>query len=469
MLRIFGHFILVPAVLLGAAEVLLVASALYFMAPPVFPQELLHAGLHIGQAQFSLGLSVIAGLSMTAVGLYNYDVFLDSRVMAIKILMAVTLVAPAAALVALLFEKMSSAPDSSWSLLFLKATFVWMTCVLVTRVGFLKISDSDIFRRSVVVVGTGVRASRIAELVDRGRNRYFVPKAFVHACGDLRLVMGAPLDLDRTEDDRALARYAHDIGAREIVVATDERRGMPVGQLLHCKVEGINVVDYQTFWERENSRIDIEALQPSWLIYSDGFRISPFNNAMKRAFDIIVSLGLLVCALPVMAITAIVVRLESPGSALYRQERVGFGGTSFNILKFRSMRDDAERDGIRWAANGDSRVTRVGNVIRKFRIDELPQLFNVLRGDMSFVGPRPERPFFVDQLAKAIPFYGERHSVKPGITGWAQVNYPYGASIEDAKQKLAYDLYYVKNRTVFLDLVILVNTVRVILFSEGAR
>ena len=469
MLRIFGHFIPVPAVLLGAAEVLLVASALYFMAPPVFPQELLHAGLHIGQAQFSLGLSVIAGLSMTAVGLYNYDVFLDSRVMAIKILMAVTLVAPAAALVALLFEKMSSAPDSSWSLLFLKATFVWMTCVLATRVGFLKISDSDIFRRSVVVVGTGVRAARIAELVDRGRNRYFVPKAFVHACGDLRLVMGAPLDLDRTEDDRALARYAHDIGAREIVVATDERRGMPVGQLLHCKVEGINVVDYQTFWERENSRIDIEALQPSWLIYSDGFRISPFNNAMKRAFDIIVSLGLLVCALPVMAITAIVVRLESPGSALYRQERVGFGGTSFNILKFRSMRDDAERDGIRWAANGDSRVTRVGNVIRKFRIDELPQLFNVLRGDMSFVGPRPERPFFVDQLAKAIPFYGERHSVKPGITGWAQVNYPYGASIEDAKQKLAYDLYYVKNRTVFLDLVILVNTVRVILFSEGAR
>ena len=230
--------------------------------------------------------------------------------MAIKILMAVTLVAPAAALVALLFEKMSSAPDSSWSLLFLKATFVWMTCVLATRVGFLKISDSDIFRRSVVVVGTGVRAARIAELVDRGRNRYFVPKAFVHACGDLRLVMGAPLDLDRTEDDRALARYAHDIGAREIVVATDERRGMPVGQLLHCKVEGINVVDYQTFWERENSRIDIEALQPSWLIHSDGFRISPFNNAMKRAFDIIVSLGLLVCALPVMAITAIVVRLE---------------------------------------------------------------------------------------------------------------------------------------------------------------
>ena len=470
MLRIFGHFIPVPAVMLGAAEVLLVAGALYFIAPPIFPQELLHAGLHMAQAQFSLGLSLVAGLSMTAVGLYNYDVFLDSRVMAIKILMAVTLVAPAAALVALMFDKLNTTvPGSGWSLLFLKATFVWMSCVMVTRVGFLRVSDSDVFRRRVVVVGTGVRAARIAELVDHGRNRYFVPKAFVHACGDLRLVMGAPLDLDRTSDDRALARYAHEIGAREIVVATDERRGMPVGQLLHCKVQGINVVDYQTFWERENGRIDIEALQPSWLIYSDGFRLSPLNNFLKRTFDVVTSLGLLLFVLPVMAITALAVRFESRGPVLYRQERTGLGGQGFTLMKFRSMRDDAERDGIRWAANSDPRVTRVGGFIRKFRIDELPQLFNVLKGDMSFVGPRPERPFFVDQLTKQIPFYGERHSVKPGITGWAQVNYPYGASIEDAKHKLAYDLYYVKNRTLFLDLVILVHTVRVILFSEGAR
>lgn len=470
MLRIFGHFVPVPAVMLGAVEILVVASALYFITPPLVPHEWLHAGLHVAQAQFSLGLSLVAGLLMTAVGLYNYDAFLDPRVMAIKVLLAVTLVAPAAAVVALVFEKIVIAgPGGGWPLLFLEATFVWMTCVLLTRVGFLRMSDSDVFRRRVVVVGTGVRAARIAELVDKARNRYFVPKAFVHACGDLRLVMGAPLDLDRTPDDRALARYAHEIGAREIVVATDERRGMPVGQLLHCKIAGINVVDYQTFWERENGRIDIEALQPSWLIYSDGFRISPFNNFVKRSFDIVVSLALLVIALPVMAVSALIVRLESPGRVLYRQERVGIGGESFTLMKFRSMRDDAERDGIRWAANSDPRVTRVGAVIRKFRIDELPQLFNVLKGDMSFVGPRPERPFFVEQLAQQIPFYGERHSVKPGITGWAQVNYPYGASIEDAKQKLAYDLYYVKNRTLFLDLVILVHTVRVILFSEGAR
>ena len=471
MLRIFGHFVPIPAVILGIVEVLLVASALYFVAPPVFPEEFLHESLNQVQAQFSLGLSLTAGVSMMTVGLYNYDVFLDTRVMVIKALMALTLLAPVAALAALVVAKSFLInPSDGWSVMFLKATFVWMSCVLVTRMSFLRVSDSDLFRRRVVVVGTGVRAARIAQLVEHGRNRYFVPKAFVHACGDLRLVMGAPLDLDRTTDEHALARYARTIGAKEVVVATDERRGMPVAQLLHCKLAGFNVVDYLTFWERENGRIDIEALQPSWLIYSDGFRVSPTNAAVKRLFDIAVATGLLIFSLPVMVLAAVAVRAESAGPVLYRQERVGAGGKTFTLLKFRSMRDDAEREGIaQWAVNGDPRVTRVGAVMRKFRVDELPQLFNVLIGNMSFVGPRPERPFFVRQFAKSIPFYLERHSVKPGITGWAQVNYPYGASLEDAKQKLAYDLYYVKNRTVFLDFVILVHTVRVILFREGAR
>jgi sugar transferase (PEP-CTERM system associated) len=471
MLRIFGHFVPVPAVLLGIAEILLVAAAVYFVAPPIVPQEFLQVGLHAVQARFALGLSLIAGVSMMAVGLYNYDVFLDTRVMVIKVVMALTLVAPVAALGALVFGRnFLVAPSDGWSLLFLKVAFAWMSCVLVTRMAFLKVSDSDVFRRPVVVVGTGVRAARIANLVEQHTNRYFIPKAFVHACGDLRLVMGAPLDLDRTKDEYALARYARELGAREVVVATDERRGMPLSQLLHCKVEGINVVDYLTFWERENGRIEIESLQPSWLIYSDGFRLSPLNAAFKRVFDIITATGLLVFALPLMLIAALAVKFESPGPILYRQERVGLGGKPFTAFKFRSMRDDAERDGTpQWATQRDPRVTRVGGVIRKFRIDELPQLLNVLRGDMSFVGPRPERPFFVDQLSKDIPFYAERHAVKPGITGWAQVNYPYGASLEDAKHKLAYDLYYVKNRTLFLDLVIIVHTVRVILFREGAR
>ncbi len=471
MLRIFGHFVPIPAVILGLFEIVLMSMALYWVTAPLetgHPWPIHFAAV---PAQFSLGLSGIATVSMIAVGLYNYDVFLDTRVMVIKVLLAFTLVAPAVALGAVLFihdPRLATLDD--WSLWCLKASSAWVACVLLTRTVFLRFSDTNLFRRPGVVLGTGVRAARIAELVDRSRNRYFVPKGFVHACGDIRQVSGAALDLDGADDAYSLAKYTRSVGAREVVVATDERRGMPVAQLLHCKVAGLNVVDYLTFWERENGKIDVEALQPSWLIYSDGFRQGAVIDAIKRLFDIAVSLLLLAFVLPLMIMSAIAVRLDSPGPLLYRQERVGHQGKIFTVLKFRSMREDAERDGApKWATTSDPRITRVGAFLRKFRIDELPQLFNVLRGDMSFVGPRPERQYFVEQLTQAIPFYGERHSVKPGITGWAQVNYPYGASLDDARQKLSFDLYYVKNRTIFLDLVILVQTVRVILFSEGAR
>jgi len=240
-------------------------------------------------------------------------------------------------------------------------------------------------------------------------------------------------------------------------------------QLLHCKIAGIDVVDYLTFWERETRKVDLDSLQPSWLIFSDGFRQGRLIDAGKRVFDLAVAFALLVIVLPVVLGAALAVFFEDGAPILYRQERVGRDGRLFTLLKFRSMRRDAERGAPQWARSGDPRMTRVGAVLRQFRVDELPQLVNVLKGDMSFVGPRPERPYFVEELGKSIPFYRERHSVKPGISGWAQVNYPYGASLEDARQKLAYDLYYVKNRTLFLDFLILVQTVRVVLFTEGAR
>jgi sugar transferase (PEP-CTERM system associated) len=471
MLRIFGHFVPVSAVALGVFEIIFMSLALYLMTAPFDAGHFWQIHVSVVPAQFSVGLSMLATISMIAVGLYNYDVFLDARVMIIKILLALTLAAPVAALAVLILKHNPPASRvDRYSVWFLKTTFVWMSCVLATRVVFLRFSDTNIFRRRIVILGTGARAARIAELVLRDDNRYFVPTAFVHACGDTAQVPGAALDLDGTTDEYALAKCARATGAREVVVATDDRRGMPVGQLLHCKIAGVNVVDYLTFWERENGKVDIDALQPSWLIYSDGFRQGVVVDAVKRLLDVSVSVALLIFALPLMLMAAAATRLESSGPVLYRQERTGRNGRPFVLLKFRSMTVDAERDGApRWAASADPRVTRVGAILRKFRIDELPQLLNVLRGDMSFVGPRPERPYFVDQLARNIPFYGERHSVKPGITGWAQVNYPYGASLDDARQKLAYDLYYVKNRTLFLDLVILVQTVRVILFTEGAR
>jgi sugar transferase (PEP-CTERM system associated) len=271
---------------------------------------------------------------------------------------------------------------------------------------------------------------------------------------------------------KSLTDTARGLKVDEIVVALSERRGgaMPLRELLDCKLHGIKVLDLASHFEQTLGQIRLDALRAGWLIFGDGFRQGAFRTAIKRLFDITFALILLTLALPVMLLTAIAIMLESGLPIFYRQERVGKNGRLFDVIKFRSMRTDAEKDGKpRWASGNDSRVTRVGRFIRKTRIDELPQLLNVLKGDMSLVGPRPERPFFVDQLTKEIPFYAVRHSVKPGVTGWAQVRYHYGASVEDSAEKLQYDLYYVKNHTLFLDLVVLFETVGVVLTGKGAQ
>ena len=241
-------------------------------------------------------------------------------------------------------------------------------------------------------------------------------------------------------------------------------------QLLDCKLYGIRVVDIATYFEKTLAQIKISHVNAGWLIFGDGFNQGVIRTAVKRVFDIAFSSLILLLALPVMAITALMVAFESSGSIFYRQERVGLNGAVFNVIKFRSMRSDAEKDGKpRWATLNDDRVTKVGRFIRKVRIDELPQLWNVLRGEMSLVGPRPERQFFVDELVTKIPYFAVRHSVKPGVTGWAQVRYEYGSTVEDSVEKLQYDLYYVKNHTLFLDLLILLETVAVVLTGKGAR
>jgi len=260
--------------------------------------------------------------------------------------------------------------------------------------------------------------------------------------------------------------------ADEIVVALSERRGgsMPLRELLDCKLQGVRVLDLASHFEQTLGQIRLDSLYAGWLIFGDGFRQGFVRTSVKRFFDIVCASILITLALPVMAITAILIVVEDGFPLLYRQERVGLGGRLFNVIKFRSMRRDAEKDGKPiWAQAKDSRVTRVGQIIRKLRIDELPQLFSVLKGDMSLVGPRPERPFFVDQLTKEIPFYAVRHSVKPGVTGWAQVRYHYGATVEDSAEKLQYDLYYVKNHSLFLDIVILFETIGVVLTGKGAQ
>jgi sugar transferase (PEP-CTERM system associated) len=242
-------------------------------------------------------------------------------------------------------------------------------------------------------------------------------------------------------------------------------------ELLECRLSGIDVLELPSFLERETGKVRLDVLNPSWIIFGDGFRASPLQRVLERGFDLVASFGLLLIALPVMALAVLGIKLEDGFAApvFYRQRRVGQHGEVFEVLKFRSMGIDAEKGGAQYATTNDPRVTRLGGFMRKTRIDELPQLINVLRGDMSFVGPRPERPEFVCQLEERIPYYRERHTVKPGITGWAQLCYPYGSSEKDTVEKLQYDLYYVKNRSLLFDLAILVQTVEVVLWGKGAR
>jgi sugar transferase (PEP-CTERM system associated) len=262
----------------------------------------------------------------------------------------------------------------------------------------------------------------------------------------------------------------HDVN--EIVVAVQNRRGgaLPIRELLICKLNGIKVTDSAAFFEREACQIRVDSLQPSWLVFGNGFDQGFFRIWCKKSFDLVVSLCVLIVALPILLITALLIFAEDRGPVFYRQERVGKDGHPFMVLKFRSMRADAERGGTpQWASANDPRTTRIGRIIRLLRIDEFPQILNVLKGDMSFVGPRPERPYFVEQLCKEVPYYNVRHSVKPGITGMAQVRYQYGASVADAIQKLQYDLYYVKNNSLFLDLLILIDTLQVVILGKGSR
>ena len=343
-----------------------------------------------------------------------------------------------------------------------------VSALVVRRAYLSHVSGAAAGRTRILIFGAGRAALDVSEtLLKNDPNADIV--GFVPGPNEREAAAPAHriLALDGT-----LPALAQRLGVDEIVVALTERRAgsMPLRQLLDCKVSGIKVYDLNTHFEKTLGQIRIDYLNASWLIFGDGFNQGAWRTGVKRVFDVFCATLLLLLATPIMLVTALLIKLESPGPVLYRQERTGLNGRGFSIAKFRSMRNDAEKDGKPvWASTNDARVTRVGGVIRKLRIDELPQLINVLVGEMSLVGPRPERPYFVEQLTQEIPFYALRHSVKPGVTGWAQVRYPYGATVEDSQEKLQYDLYYVKNHTLFLDLVVLMETVNVVLTGKGAR
>jgi sugar transferase (PEP-CTERM system associated) len=339
----------------------------------------------------------------------------------------------------------------------------------INRLGILGLGQSKI-----IVIGAGERASIIEKRMRREVDRFgFELLGFIPIPGDNREEGIQNEKLLHVKIDENFKNFIADNGIDEVVIACDQRRGtLPVEILFDCRLRGVEVSDLLDFMERETGQIVVNLMYPSWVIYSNGFNSQNYlRDALDYTMNCLMAVIVLLFAWPFMLLTAIIILFEDVNlknaSVFYKQERVGLNGRLFNIIKFRSMRHDAEKYGAKWATANDSRVTKVGFFIRKFRIDELPQVWNVFRGEMSFVGPRPERPQFVEQLIKEIPYYNQRHNVKPGLAGWAQLNYPYGASVEDSMEKLKFDLYYVKHQSLMLDILILIRTVEVVLFGKG--
>lgn len=465
-IRIFQHYWQLPLALLAFVEASVFLLAPYAAAHLRFDSQLVPGGGLLGPIfPRALLFAAVMFVSMTAMGLYNARQ--RSRLVGLLARVAASMLG-GAMVVAVLFYLFPGIQIGRAALL--AAVAIAFIGAMVIRIIFDKVVDQDIFKRRVLVYGAGRRAQSISRLRRRSDRRGFIAFGYVPADGDDPDGVPQSARLDPGEDLLMLCRR-HRVD--EIVVAMDDRRRQfPMDQLLECRLEGVDIVELVSFLERETGKVRLDVLNPSWMIFSDGFRQGRVHSSLERAFDIIASLMLLAVALPFMLLTALAIKLsEGPrASIFYRQLRVGLYGRPFRLLKFRSMREDAERDGKpQWAQKNDNRVTPIGAFIRKTRIDELPQILNVLRGEMSFVGPRPERPEFVAQLNERIPYYRERHSIKPGITGWAQLCYPYGSSEQDATEKLQYDLFYVKNHSLLFYLAIILQTVEVIVWGKGAR
>jgi sugar transferase (PEP-CTERM system associated) len=394
--------------------------------------------------------------------LYNLTVVDSNRELVVRLLQAAGAAAIVLAFASVAFPAFMLDPGT-----FVTALGVFVVAVLTWRLAFNRFAHDPHLDENVLIVGTGHTARTLAQQIGRQQDFAYRLVGFVKDSDDASCVrqhdiLGSLLDIDRIVASRHVNR---------IVVGLSDRRGrLPIEQLLRAKMSGVRVEDATTTYERLTGKILIDDLKPSSLIFSDGFRASRITRFVKRMLDLSLSMILAIVTAPLMVLTAIAIKLDSAGPMLYSQARVGENGRVFKIYKFRSMRTDAEHAGKPiWARDCDERITRIGRFIRTTRLDELPQLWNVMRGDMSFVGPRPERPFFVEQLAREIPFYLQRHAVKPGITGWAQVKYQYGSTVEDAMEKLRYDLYYIKHLSIVFDLTIVLDTVKVILFGKGAK
>lgn len=461
MIRLFRHFVSLGMVLLALAEFTLFIQIASFAAQNYYqghPSE-----DAIGATYRPWLFAALLTLLHSIFGLYDWEWTRGPVSMLVRtggsLLVAATVTIAGAALF--------SAPFLVHSGLLVALGIAGLASILI-RLLFIQFDSTGLFRRRVLVLGTGTRAAVLAEIISRGEDNGirivgYLPVGATHCFVPGHLVL---------EEAGSLYEIAQQHRVEEIVVAVRQRRNsqLPLAGLLECKLRGIQVYEMADFCERQTGLLPLGSLNTSWIIFSDGFAPGSTRDVVKRLFDIVVSLLFLTLFSPLALVTILLLRLENRGPVFYTQVRIGQYAIPFTIFKFRSMYVDAEKDGMpRRAQKNDERITRVGRFIRRTRIDELPQVFNVLLGHMSFVGPRPERPYFVDELAAHIPYYHARHSVKPGITGWAQVKLTSGASVEGAIHKLEYDLYYVKNHSLFLDLLILVQTVQVVVLGRGVR
>ena len=461
MIRLFKHYIPHAVILLGLIDIALliaVGEAAWRLRANQIEMELGPLSDRMGQL---IGYTAVVLTAMIAVGVYGADSLRSMRFATARLLVAVSL-----GIIAITFLDFILGGHNFWRSTLAYAMFGSVLALVFNRLIVGGILGASAFRRRVLVLGAGKRADRLRKLSEKPESGFVIVGYVIMTESEPVIAEAIPRGAIHN-----LTRHVENLGVSEVVLALEERRNaLPLADLLRIKTTGVHVNDFSSFIERETGRVDLDSVNPSWLIFSDGFSSGrAISSVAKRLFDVFVSALLLVLTAPLIAVFAVLVKLDSKGPAFFRQTRVGLFGQDFDVIKLRSMRTDAEANGAQWATKDDPRVTRLGKFIRKVRIDELPQTWSVLKGEMSFVGPRPERPEFVAELEEQMPFYAERHMVKPGITGWAQINYPYGASVEDSRHKLEYDLYYAKNYTPFLDLLILLQTLRVVLWHEGAR
>ena len=461
MIRLFKHYIPHAVLLLGLFDVVLLVAAGELAWVLRARQIGIEPGLFADRALGLTAAAMVVLAAMISVGVYGADALRSMRFATARLLVAVSL-----GIIVLTFIDFMLPERNFWRSTLAYAMGLSIVLLVLNRLLIGGILGASAFRRRVLVLGSGHRAQRLRELGLKPESGFAIVGYI--AMDDNQKTVEEAIPRSAIHD---LNRFVENLGVSEVVLALEERRNaLPLKDLLRVKTAGVHVNDFSSFVERETGRVDLDTVNPSWLIFSDGFSSGrAVSSAAKRVFDILASSIVLALTFPLILLFALLVKLDSRGPAFFRQQRIGLFGEPFELVKLRSMRNDAESEGAKWAQAGDPRITRIGRFIRKLRIDELPQAWSVLKGDMSFVGPRPEVPQFVEDLEDKLPYYAERHMVKPGITGWAQINYPYGASIEDSRHKLEYDLYYAKNYTPFLDLLILLQTLRVILWHEGAR